>query len=255
MRRQWSVWCPLHPKDSSFNPPEQGEPRIPSGGMPSAGKGRNKGEKRGSVGEDSRPFTKEFAKTGRDYGSHHSTAISSSRLSKAGSNGEQLKVRPSISNVGTRRLPPLTLMMNSAASGTSSMLISSTSKPCRFRNCLARQQSGHHRVVYIRIFRAMLFQPKEARQRRHAPRSEPLYPLRRLASNGGGLRDLNRNGNARWSLAPRVVGGLQAADGSAQVVAGSLDFRVRSGMRLQIFFDALALGFSPADVNILCALR
>src|SRR5579884_3378603 len=80
-------------------------------------------------------------------------SMPSSRFNRAGSNGEELKTRPSKSNVGTRRLPPLTLMTNSTASGASSMLISSNSTPWRFKNCLARQQSEHHRVVYMRILR------------------------------------------------------------------------------------------------------
>lgn len=62
-------------------------------------------------------------------------------------NGEQAKVLPSSSNVGTFLLPLLSRMTCWAASGFSSMLISSYSMFHSFKNRLAMRQSEHQGVV------------------------------------------------------------------------------------------------------------
>jgi hypothetical protein len=51
-----------------------------------------------------------------------------------------------------------------------------------------------------------------------------------------------------------MAGGFQAADGSAQIIAGFLNFRIRFVARPQIFFHMLPLSLRPLDVDVFRAL-
>ncbi len=52
-----------------------------------------------------------------------------------------------------------------------------------------------------------------------------------------------------------MAGGFQTTDGPAQIIAGFLNFRVRLGVGLQIFFHPLPLGLRPLDIDVFRALR
>src|SRR6266566_416470 len=73
----------------------------------------------------------------------------SSTASCSASKGLQEKYRPPTSSVGTVRLPLLALMTISSPDGSSSIFTSRNATPRAFKKDFARQQSGHHLVLYI----------------------------------------------------------------------------------------------------------
>src|SRR6266849_98520 len=75
----------------------------------------------------------------------------SSSASCSASKGLQAKYRPPTSSVGTFRRPLLALMTISSPDGSSSIFTSRKLTPRSFKKVLARQQSGHHLVLYMVI--------------------------------------------------------------------------------------------------------
>src|SRR5713226_200156 len=75
----------------------------------------------------------------------------SSSASCSASKGLQAKYRPPTSSVGTFRRPLLALMTISSPDGSSSIFTSRKLTPRSFKKDFARQQSGHHLVLYMVI--------------------------------------------------------------------------------------------------------
>src|SRR6266436_9964150 len=75
----------------------------------------------------------------------------SSSASCSASKGLHAKYRPPTSSVGTFRRPLLALMTISSPVGSTSIFTSRKLMPRSFKKDLARQQSGHHLVLYMVI--------------------------------------------------------------------------------------------------------